>query len=155
MKIGELASLSGTQVETIRYYEAQGLLPEPARSEGNYRLYGPQHAELLLFIRHCRSLDMSLDEVRVLLRLRSAPAEECADVNVLIDEHIDHVVRRIKELRSLERQLRSLRARCATVTDSASCGILSELSVAASREMPAAAPRTGHLGGVHAPKRKR
>ena len=68
MHIGELARRTGIQVETIRYYEREGLLPEPARSDGNYRVYGPGHLEQLQFIRHCRSLDMSLDEVRTLLR---------------------------------------------------------------------------------------
>jgi Cd(II)/Pb(II)-responsive transcriptional regulator len=153
MRIGELAQVTGTQVETIRYYEKQGLLPEPGRSDGNYRVYGPEHVDLLQFIRHCRGLDMSLEEVRVLLRLRDAPAEDCGDVNALLDEHIGHVVRRIKELRTLERQLRDLRARCASETDAAHCGILSELAVAA-RATPAASSRERHLGGVHVPKRK-
>ena len=69
MKIGELATLTNTQIETIRYYEREGLLAEPRRSEGNYRIYGSAHAERLSFIRHCRGLDMTLDEIRVLLRV--------------------------------------------------------------------------------------
>lgn len=154
MRIGELAQATGTQVETIRYYEKEGLLPEPGRSDGNYRVYGPEHVELLQFVRHCRGLGMSLEEVRVLLRLRDAPAEDCGDVDALLDAHVGHVVQRIKVLRSLERQLRDLRARCASQTDAAHCGILSELSVAA-QVTPAAATRERHLGGVHAPKRRR
>jgi Cd(II)/Pb(II)-responsive transcriptional regulator len=154
MRIGELAQATGTQVETIRYYEKEGLLPEPGRSDGNYRVYGPEHVDLLQFIRHCRSLDMSLEEVRVLLRLRDAPAEDCGDVGALLDEHIGHVVQRIQALRSLERQLRDLRARCAPETDAAQCGILSGLAVAA-RAAPVAETRERHLGGVHAPKRRR
>jgi Cd(II)/Pb(II)-responsive transcriptional regulator len=153
MRIGELAQVTGTQVETIRYYERQGLLPEPGRSDGNYRVYGPGHVDLLQFIRHCRGLDMSLDEVRVLLRLRDTPAADCGDVDALLDEHIGHVMRRIKELRTLERQLRDLRTRCASETDAAHCGILSELAVAA-RATPPTSPRERHLGGVHAAKRK-
>ena len=70
MKIGELAKLTDCQVETIRYYEREGLLPEPARSEGNYRLYTQAHVERLTFIRNCRSLDMTLEEIRSLLNLR-------------------------------------------------------------------------------------
>lgn len=153
MRIGELAQVTGTQVETIRYYEREGLLPEPGRSDGNYRVYGPGHVDLLQFIRHCRGLDMSLEEVRVLLRLRDTPAADCGDVDALLDEHIGHVVRRIKELRTLERQLRDLRTRCASETDAAHCGILSELAVAA-RATPPTPPRERHLGGVHAAKRK-
>ena len=67
MKIGELAKITDCQVETIRYYEREGLLPQAPRSESNYRIYGAEHTERLGFIRHCRSLDMTLEEIRVLL----------------------------------------------------------------------------------------
>lgn len=91
MKIGELAKLTDTQVETIRYYEREGLLPAPARSDGNYRLYTQAHMERLSFIRNCRSLDMTLEEIRNLLNLRDSPQDQCESVNALIDEHIEHV----------------------------------------------------------------
>lgn len=102
MKIGELARLTECPVETIRYYEREGLLPEPARSEGNYRLYTQAHVERLAFIRHCRSLDMTQQEIRELLRLRDNPEADCAAANRLIDEHIHHVEVRIAELRALQ-----------------------------------------------------
>ncbi len=73
MKIGELAKSTQTQVETIRYYEREGLLPTTVRSEGNYRIYGPDHAARLSFIRNCRSLDMTLNEIRTLLTFKDAP----------------------------------------------------------------------------------
>jgi len=98
MKIGELALAAQTQVETIRYYEREGLLPQAPRSEGNYRIYGPEHVERLAFVRHCRSLDMTLDEIRVLLRFKDEPQAECGEVNALLDEHIGHVATRIREL---------------------------------------------------------
>ena len=110
MKIGELARVTGTPVETIRYYEREGLLAAPARTDGNFRIYEDTHAERLSFIRHCRSLDMSLDEIRILLRFKDAPGANCGDVNTLLDAHIVHVAARIRELRVLERQLKSLRA---------------------------------------------
>ena len=72
MKIGELATASGTPVDTIRFYEREGLLPAPARSAANYRQYEAAHLERLQFIRHCRTLDMSLTQVRELLRVRAA-----------------------------------------------------------------------------------
>lgn len=128
MRIGELAEQTHCQVETIRYYEQQGLLPITARSEGNYRIYGDEHAERLRFIMHCRSLDMELDEIRALLKLKDAPAESCAEVNELLDAHIGHVATRIRELRQLERQLRDLRAQCQSAQSTADCGILSQLS---------------------------
>jgi DNA-binding transcriptional MerR regulator len=82
MKIGELAKATATQIETIRYYEREGLLPEPGRSGGNYRVYDKTHAQRLSFIRRCRALDMNLDKIRVLLRSKDAPAENCAEVSV-------------------------------------------------------------------------
>ncbi len=128
MKIGELAQLTGTSIETIRFYEREKLLPDPERSGGNYRIYGVEHAERLSFIRHCRSLDMALDEIRVLLRFKESPQDNCAGVNELLDEHIGHVGARIRELRALEKQLKQLRLQC-TLPDAVSdCGILKELS---------------------------
>ncbi|ODU57077.1 MAG: Cd(II)/Pb(II)-responsive transcriptional regulator [Comamonadaceae bacterium SCN 68-20] len=146
MKIGELAEATGTQIETIRYYEREGLLPEPARSGGNYRIYDEAHVQRLSFIRHCRALDMNLEEIHVLLRFKDAPAKNCAEVNDLLDEHIEHVAARMRELRKLAKELRTLRDLCAGARDAGHCGILNELSDTAR----AVAPRlTSHLGQVH------
>lgn len=98
IKIGELAKRTESTVETIRYYEKEGLLTEPYRSDGNYRLYGEEHIERLQFIRHCRTLDMALDEVRTLLKHRDFPNEDCGDVNALLDDHIRAVEVRVEEL---------------------------------------------------------
>ncbi|ATE62077.1 Cd(II)/Pb(II)-responsive transcriptional regulator [Thauera sinica] len=151
MKIGELAAATSTPVETIRYYEREGLLPEPARSQGNFRVYEERHLERLQFIRYCRSLDMSLDEIRTLLRFKDAPDDDCGEVNHLLDEHIGHVSRRIRELRLLEKHLRELRRRCGEIRPADQCGILSGLSDA-SKEAPAAEKPAGHLRSVHAGK---
>lgn len=148
MKIGELATASSTPIETIRYYEREGLLPAPARTQGNFRLYESQHLERLQFIRYCRSLDMSLDEIRVLLRFKDEPGQDCADVNVLLDEHIGHVSRRIKELRTLEKQLKELRQRCCDIRTADQCGIMAGLSEAAS-EAPTEKHDNNHLRSVH------
>jgi len=131
MKIGELAKQIGCPVETIRYWEKEGLLPEPARTEGNYRVYNEVHLERLLFIRNCRTLDMSLDEIRQLLRLWDQPREDCGQVNDLIDDHIRHVVTQIEALQSLEDQLRTLRQRCTEGRDIEQCGIMAGLSATA------------------------
>lgn len=152
MKIGELAKVTGTQVETIRYYEREGLLAAPARTDGNFRIYDDTHIERLSFIRHCRSLDMALDEIRVLLRFKDAPAENCGQVNTLLDAHIGHVADRIRELRALERQLRSLRKRCHEARDAAHCGILNELSQPSHH---GATCGGGHVHGVHGGVRAR
>jgi Cd(II)/Pb(II)-responsive transcriptional regulator len=132
VKIGELALAAQTQVETIRYYEREGLLPQAPRSEGNYRVYGPEHVERLAFVRHCRSLDMTLDEIRVLLRFKDEPQAECGEVNALLDEHIGHVATRIRELRQLEKHLKALREQCAGAQEAAQCGILNGLKRSAS-----------------------
>jgi Cd(II)/Pb(II)-responsive transcriptional regulator len=146
MKIGELASASGTPVETIRYYEREGLLPAAARTDGNYRVYGSEHTQRLQFVRHCRSLDMTLQEIRALLAFKDAPEENCAEVNALLDEHIGHVAQRIRELRQLEKQLKLLRAQCQGVQDAAHCGILQGLSAESPLPVSAAG---GHVHGSH------
>lgn len=146
MKIGELSRTTGTQVETIRYYESIRLLPSPVRTTGNYRIYTAAHAERLSFIRRCRSLGMTLEEVRRLLHFKDSPVEPCGEVNALLDAHIGHVATRIAELQELEQQLLTLRDRCRTAQDAAHCGILSELSE------PAKGTRTSHMHaeGAHA-----
>lgn len=148
MKIGELAVATSTPVETIRFYEKEGLMPLPHRSEGNYRIYGQGQLERLTFIRHCRLLDMTLDEIRALLIYKDAPESNCAEVNELLDAHIDHVMLRIRDLRSLENQLKILRAQCATSDSAGACGILKELSSDANLQ---ALKRSGgrHVHGTH------
>ncbi len=147
MKIGELARATATAVETIRFYEREALLPATQRSEGNYRVYEAAHEERLRFIRHCRSLDMALDEIRALLRFKDAPHENCGQVNALLDEHIGHVAARIRELRALEKQLRVLREQCRQTQDVQDCGILKEISNAAAPPTPTRSKQ--HVQGPH------
>ena len=147
MKIGELAKLTDCQVETIRYYEREGLLPEPARSEGNYRLYTQAHVERLTFIRNCRSLDMTLEEIRSLLNLRDSPQDQCESVNALVDEHIHHVRARIEGLLALQAQLLDLRQRCSEGPGSEHCGILQRLEV--SGGVVATEVEPSHVGRSH------
>jgi Cd(II)/Pb(II)-responsive transcriptional regulator len=127
MKIGELAVQGGCDVQTVRYYEREGLLPAARRADNNYRHYTTEHADHLSFIRHCRSLDMPLDDIRSLLRFRDAPPDDCAAVNALLDTHIEQVARRIHDLRALERGLRELRAHCLSRHSIDEWGILKEL----------------------------
>ncbi len=127
IKIGELAKRTGATVETIRYYEKERLLPEPFRSEGNYRLYNEEHIERLQFILHCRTLDMALDDVRILLEYWESPDKDCGDVNKLLDEHIHAVEIRMEELMHLKHHLTVLRQKCASSAPASSCGILNAL----------------------------
>ena len=148
MKIGELAQVTLIPLETIRFYEREGLLPPAARTEGNYRIYGQEHVERLTFIRHCRTLDMALDEIRALLRFKASPQENCAGVNELLDEHIGHVAQRIRELRALETQLKALRHQCVEAHAAADCGILKGLSGDMVAERAAPKSRK-HVHGTH------
>ena len=149
MRIGELSRTSGCDVETIRYYEREGLLDAPRREANGYRRYDDGHLVQLNFVRHCRSLDMTLDEIRVLLRFKDAPQAECGEVNALLDEHIGHVATRIRELRQLEKQLKALREQCSGVHEAAHCGILNELVEASA--LPRAGRRAApHVGASHA-----
>ncbi|XLZ71432.1 Cd(II)/Pb(II)-responsive transcriptional regulator [Massilia sp. SR12] len=127
MKIGELAEATSCPIETIRYYERSGLLAAPGRSAGNYRVYNADHQERLAFIRHCRLLDISLEEIRRLLHFRDSPDEACDEVNAMLDTHLADVRTRIASMLVLETQLVTLRSRCSQTQQAALCGILHEL----------------------------
>ena len=152
-RIGELASRTGCDIATIRYYEHAGLLPKPTRSRGNYRLYGGDHVTRLTFIRHCRSLDMALDEIRALLRFRDAPERNCAEVNTLLDAHVGHVAERIAELTALQTQLKKLRRLCGKVQAARDCKILGELSKAAVSKRRIS--QIEHVHGAHTARRRK
>jgi Cd(II)/Pb(II)-responsive transcriptional regulator len=143
MKIGELAQVAQTTVETVRYYEKKGLLPEAVRTTGNFRVYGPAHLERLRFIRNCRALDMSHEEIHTLLDLSDQPAKGCGAINTVFDQHIAHVDERIRELLHLKEQLAGLRQRCQTEQAVDDCGILQGL---AAMETSQKSERHTHLG---------
>jgi Cd(II)/Pb(II)-responsive transcriptional regulator len=128
MKIGELAKLTGCSVQAIRYYEKENLLPSIQRSEGNFRLYDQASAKQLSFIKLCRTLDLSLSEIRQLLALKRSPGAQCDEVNRIMDAHIQLVEARIRELIQLNKQLKALRGHCSNERTVAQCGILQSLS---------------------------
>ena len=110
--IGQAATLSGVTPANIRFYEKSGLLSAGERGSNSYRRYDDRDVHQLRFIRLCRAMDMSLDEVRTLLALDLARKADCMAANVALDEHIRHVNERLRELRTLQRDLVDLRARC-------------------------------------------
>lgn len=112
MRIGELAEQTGCQVETIRYYERVGVLPEPQRGQNNYRYYGELHRRRLQFVRRCRDLGFSLDEVRTLLGMIDGGSKSCAEVEALARGHIEEVRAKLADLRKMESRLGDLVARC-------------------------------------------
>ena len=110
--IGALSKGTGCHIETIRYYERIGLLPEPPRSQGGHRLYEEDHLRRLAFIRRSRELGFTLEEVRGLLRLVDGGSYTCAEVKTLTLDHAAEVRRKIADLRKLERVLKEMAAEC-------------------------------------------
>lgn len=127
MKIGELAKAGHCEVETIRYYEKEGLLPKPQRTESGYRVYQARHLDQLLFIRHCRAFGMSLSVIRQLLQVRQQPEASCAAVSTLLDEQLQLLEQQMLQLQQLKAGLLTLRAQCPQAQRVGDCEILKNL----------------------------
>lgn len=112
LTVGALARGAGCNVETVRYYEKAGLMPEPARSPGGHRLYARSHLRRLRFIRRGRELGFSVDQVRSLLRLVDEPDHTCGEVRAFALSHANEVRRRIEDLERLREALDSLAEQC-------------------------------------------
>ena len=112
MKIGELAKATATKVETVRFYEKAGLLPPPARTNANYRSYGPAHLQRLSFIRRARDLGFSLDAVRDLLALADDRSKPCGAVDAIASGHLAEVERKIEDLAAMRDELRRVIGSC-------------------------------------------
>ncbi|MET0171255.1 helix-turn-helix domain-containing protein [Agrobacterium sp. lyk4-40-TYG-31] len=127
LTIGRLASATGTNVETIRFYEKSGILPLPSRTEGNYRSYDPAHLNRLSFIRRARDLGFSLDQVKALLALADDRSQSCAAVDDIAKFHREDVERKIKDLQAMKAELDRIidTCKCGTVAD---CRIIETLS---------------------------
>lgn len=129
MKIGQLAKISGCSIQTIRYYEKEGLLNPPSRSEGNFRLYDEQALKELEFVKHCRSLDIPLSDIKTLIDLKHRPKESCSSINDLIAKQLDLVNQRIKELKALKSELQIMKKACSSYNTVEKCGIMKTLEV--------------------------
>ncbi|MDO9360248.1 MAG: Cd(II)/Pb(II)-responsive transcriptional regulator [Polaromonas sp.] len=110
--IGEAARQSGVTAANIRFYEKEKLLSPRGRSENSYRFYSDNDVHQLRFIRLCRALDMSLDEVRTLVGLDLNDKADCLTARGALDGHLSHVRARLAELKVLEKDLQALRSRC-------------------------------------------
>ena len=126
LSIGQLAKATGTAVETVRYYEKIGLLPDPPRTEGNYRSYAPNDVARLSFIRRARDLGFALHQVRALLDLADDRQRPCAEVDALARRQLDQVERKIADLEALRAELSGLINQCQRGTI-AECRILEAL----------------------------
>jgi MerR family transcriptional regulator, mercuric resistance operon regulatory protein len=113
LSIGALSSRTGVNLETIRYYERIGMLPEPPRTRARHRIYGPEHAARLAFIRRGRELGFTLAEIRSLSNLLEG-GSSCAhaDAQALARSHIEHIRAKIADLRRIERTLVDASRRC-------------------------------------------
>jgi MerR family mercuric resistance operon transcriptional regulator len=108
MRRGELAQRSGCNIETVRFYERQGLLPAPPRTEGGHRDYAPEHLKRLIFIRRSRELGFTLGEIRGLLGLVDGSDWTCGEVRAMTLEHLADVRRKIADLERLARILEDM-----------------------------------------------
>lgn len=117
--IGDLAARSGTKVETIRYYEKAGLMPQTIRTSGNHRTYTKSHADRLAFIRHGRELSFSLADIRALLDLADDPGQSCEEAAGIAQRHLAEVRNQIARFKFLEAELQRMvdACSCASVTD--------------------------------------
>jgi MerR family transcriptional regulator, mercuric resistance operon regulatory protein len=113
LMIGALAASTGVNIETIRYYEREGMLPAPPRSEGGQRLYEDSHVQRLTFIRRGRELGFSLDDIRALLQLVDTSDTTCSlSAKEITDRHLADVRGKIASLKKLERALKQMTAAC-------------------------------------------
>jgi len=111
VRIGELARVVGVNPKTVRYYESLGLLPPAERTSAGYRIYGPDDAGRVGFIKAAQRLGMRLDEIAEVLALRDADQRPCGYVRRVLHEHVSDIDDRIAELRRLRAQLVNLDAR--------------------------------------------
>lgn len=127
LSIGQLGKVTGTVVETIRYYEKIGLLPKPPRTAGNYRNYGPADVSRLSFIRRARDLGFGLGQVRTLVALADDRNRPCEQVDSLARAQLEQVEQKIADLHALRKELSSLISQCrrGTIAD---CRILEALA---------------------------
>lgn len=125
--IGQLGKATGTKVETIRWYEKEGMIDPPLRTSSNYRAYGRDALMRLSFIRRARGLGFSLDQIRTLLGLAARPGDDCARVDRIATEHLTDIDRKIADLKALRRELSGLVTTCrgGTVAD---CRIIEALA---------------------------
>lgn len=154
LTIGQAAREAGCKVQTLRYYEALGLLPKPQRTAGNHRVYGDEHLRRLAFIRHARELGFSLEAVRELLTLGTKPDQSCAKADAIASEHLGAVERKIAALTALkgelERMVRSCRQGRGGLRRIAECHVIEVLAdhshahcVSDAHARPAGAERFG------------
>lgn len=125
--IGDMSKTGNCKVQTVRYYEQIGLLPEPVRSAGNQRIYTRAQRDRLRFIRHAREMGFPLERIREILALGDAPSHSCDEVDQIAREHLRDVESRIERLQSLRAELERMISEC-TANRVAECRVIEVLS---------------------------
>ena len=133
MTIGQLAKRTGLNVESIRYYERRGLIPEPRRSESGYRLYSREAIARIYFIKRAKTLGFSLSEISELLSLRVDPKSTCTTVRTRARAKIADIESKIETLQDMKRALVKLTASCQGTGPTSECPILDFLQPQADR----------------------
>lgn len=127
LRRSDLARQTGCNLETIRYYESVGLMPDPPRSAAGHRRYGQGHVERLSFVMRARELGFSMEEIRGLLSLVERGHHSCADVERIGRHHLEVVRSKIRDLQNIEAVLTDTVSRCAG-GEAAGCPLLDVLS---------------------------
>lgn len=141
VQIGKVARETGLSVDAIRFYEKEGLLREPARSEGGFRLYTARDIEHLNFIPKAQELGFSLCEIRELLLIQDERTEACPHVRDLIQARLRSIREKIQDLRRMERNLRHGLEKCDAALDEGEagpshehCPVLEEMAASKNRK---------------------
>ena len=124
LTIGKLANAAGVGVETIRFYEREGLLPKPPRKRSGYRQYPPDAVARVMFIRSAKDLGFTLKEITALLELRVDPDKSCADVRALAKAKIVDVEEKMADLARIRGALEKLAKACRGKGPTSECPIL-------------------------------
>jgi Hg(II)-responsive transcriptional regulator len=125
---GELARQAGVNVETLRFYEREGLLAKPPQRPSGYREYPPEAVDLVFFIRGAKQLGFSLKEVKELLALREVPRASCGDVVVIAERKVADIDAKISDLRAMRAALTKLLKQCPGTAPIAQCPIVESLA---------------------------
>ena len=124
LSIGKVARGAGVPIDTVRYYEREGLLEKPVRTSSGYRQYPPDAVARLQFIRQAKDLGFTLSEIRELLALKVAPGKSCADVRARAESKIADIEQRVAQLTRMKQALARLAAACSGRGPTSACPIL-------------------------------
>lgn len=125
--IGQIARRSRVNIETLRYYERRGLLPNPPRRESGYRNYPPEAIERIRFIKHAQTVGFTLKEIKELLSLRVDPKTTCSEIKKRAEMKISEVEGKIRALQTMKSALVRLKGSCKGRGPSSDCPILDAL----------------------------